>query len=54
MKTFIDAGVLIAAWRGQTSERLRAWAILNDPRRSFSSSSFVELEWMRCTLPPLS
>jgi predicted nucleic acid-binding protein len=44
MKTFIDAGVLITAWRGQAAERLRALTVLNDPRREFVSSPFVQLE----------
>lgn len=44
MKTFIDAGVLITAWRGQAAERLRALTILNDPHREFVSSPFVQLE----------
>lgn len=44
MKTFIDAGVLITAWRGQAAERLRALTLLNDPRREYVSSPFVRLE----------
>lgn len=44
MKTFIDAGVLITAWRGQAAERLRALTILNDPHGEFVSSPFVQLE----------
>lgn len=44
MKTFIDAGVLITAWRGQAPERLRALTVLNDPRREFVGSPFVQLE----------
>ena len=44
MKTFIDAGVLITAWRGLAAERLRALTVLNDPSREFVSSPFVQLE----------
>ncbi len=44
MKTFIDPGVLITAWRGQGAEQKRALAVLNDPRREFVSSPFVQLE----------
>ncbi|MDX2043483.1 MAG: PIN domain-containing protein [Acidobacteriota bacterium] len=44
MKTFIDAGVLITAWRGQAAERLRALTVLSDSRREFVSSPFVQLE----------
>lgn len=42
--TFIDAGVLIAASRGDTDLAHRALAILDDPERSFASSEFVRLE----------
>lgn len=44
MKTFIDPGVLITAWRGPEIEQKRALAVLNDPRREFVSSPFVQLE----------
>lgn len=44
MKTFLDAGVLIAGWRGIPARQLRALTVLNDPRRQFLSSPFVELE----------
>ncbi|HEX9002815.1 MAG TPA: hypothetical protein VGB07_23105 [Blastocatellia bacterium] len=44
MKTFIDPGVLMTAWRGQGTEQKRALAVLNDPRREFVSSPFVQLE----------
>lgn len=44
MKTFIDPGVLMTAWRGQAAEQKRALAVLNDPRREFVSSPFVPLE----------
>ncbi|HET9212543.1 MAG TPA: PIN domain-containing protein [Thermoanaerobaculia bacterium] len=42
--TFIDAGVLIAAYRGPMDMARRALAILDDPNRSFASSTFVKLE----------
>jgi predicted nucleic acid-binding protein len=42
--TFIDAGVLIAAVRGNADVARRALDILNDPERSFASSGFVRLE----------
>jgi predicted nucleic acid-binding protein len=45
--TFVDAGVLIAAVRGQGESSRRAFAILDDPGRRFASSRFVMLE----TLP---
>ena len=44
MKTFIDPGVLMTAWRGQGTEQKRALAVLGDPRREFVSSPFVQLE----------
>ncbi len=42
--TFVDAGVLIAAFRGNTEVAHRALEILDDPDRSFVSSDFVRLE----------
>ncbi len=43
-RTFIDANVLIAAWRGDLAYSVAATAVLNDPAREFVSSPFVELE----------
>ena len=43
-RTYVDAGVLIAAARGQTQIALRALDILDDPNREFASSIFVKLE----------
>lgn len=43
-RTFLDAGVLIAAVRGQPHVAARALAILDDPAREFVSSEFVKLE----------
>ena len=42
--TFVDAGVLIAAARGNNKLALKAMAILDDPDRQFVSSKFVQLE----------
>lgn len=42
--TFVDAGVLIAAIRGETEVSAQAMAILDDPERTFASSEFVRLE----------
>lgn len=42
--TFVDAGVLIAAARGNSKDSLDALSILDDPERSFASSAFVRLE----------
>ncbi|NJL29506.1 MAG: type II toxin-antitoxin system VapC family toxin [Thermoanaerobaculia bacterium] len=42
--TFVDAGVLIAASRGQGDLALQALRLLDDPQRTFASSVFVKLE----------
>jgi len=44
IRTYIDAGVLIAAARGEASIALKALDILDDPNRDFASSIFVKLE----------
>lgn len=43
-KTFIDAGVLIAAARGTSDVAAEAMKVLDDPNRVFASSIFVRLE----------
>jgi len=43
-RTFLDAGVLIAAVRGQEDEAARALARLEDPERSFIGSDFLKME----------
>jgi predicted nucleic acid-binding protein len=42
--TFVDSGVLIAAARGSDEAARRAFAVLDDPQRSFVSSDFLRLE----------
>lgn len=42
--TFLDAGVLIVAFRGEEAVSQRALRILDDPEREFASSFFVRLE----------
>jgi predicted nucleic acid-binding protein len=44
MRTFIDAGVLIAAARGKDAPSMSALEILDDQSREFVSSPFIELE----------
>lgn len=44
MRTFLDTGVLIAAYRGEASIRRRALELLDDSDRVFVSSEFVKLE----------
>jgi predicted nucleic acid-binding protein len=43
-RTCVDAGVLIAAARGQASIAVRAFEILDDPDREFAASVFLKLE----------
>ena len=43
-RTYLDASVLIHAWRGMGPLGERAWDILNDRERTFLSSAFVALE----------
>lgn len=44
MKTFLDAGVLIVAYRGEPAIRKRALEILDESDREFVTSDFVRLE----------
>jgi len=44
ISTFLDAGVLIAAGRGQDEDAVRALAILGDPERVFITSAFLRME----------
>lgn len=44
IRTFVDAGVLIAAARGTGAGAERALQFLADPNREFASSSFLKLE----------
>jgi hypothetical protein len=43
-RTFLDAGILIAAVRGLEREAARALAILEDPERSFVTIDFLRME----------
>jgi predicted nucleic acid-binding protein len=42
VKTFLDSGVLLTAWRGRDAEA--ALAVMDDPRRQFYTSQLVKLE----------
>ncbi|MDP8238976.1 MAG: PIN domain-containing protein [Candidatus Hatepunaea meridiana] len=42
--TYLDSGVLIAAFRLDNEIAQRAWEILDDPNRVFASSIFVKIE----------
>lgn len=44
VKTFLDAGVLIAAARGTEEVARPALRILDDPQRDFIASAFLKLE----------
>ena len=44
IRTYIDAGVLIAAARGTNPIAMKALNILDDPNREFASSIFLKLE----------
>jgi predicted nucleic acid-binding protein len=43
-RTYVDAGVLIAAARGQADLAARAMEVLDDPQREFAGSVFLQLE----------
>lgn len=43
-RTYVDAGVLIAAARGKDDVAVKAIQILDDPDREFVSSPFLRLE----------
>ena len=44
IRTFLDTGVLIAAFRGADHERLQALSILRDVNRRFLTSVFLYLD----------
>jgi len=44
VRTFLDTGVLIAAFQGQTGEARKALDLLDDPDREFIASTFLKLE----------
>jgi hypothetical protein len=44
IRTFLDAGVLIAAARGRGVVDRRAYAILDDPQRRFVTSKYIRME----------
>lgn len=44
MLTFVDASVLIEAFRGESRAARRALDILDDPSRKFAASEFLRLE----------
>lgn len=46
IRTYMDSGALITAYRGSAPPSMRAISILNDPNREFVTSEFVRLEVM--------
>lgn len=50
IRTYLDAGVLIAAARGKAPIAIRALEILDDPNRQFVSSIFLKLELLPKTI----
>ncbi len=44
MRTFLDSGVLLTAWKGRELDALAALRILDDDQREFVTSSMVKLE----------
>lgn len=44
MKTFLDSGVLLTAWKGRQLDRLTAISVMEDSTREFFTSSTVKLE----------
>ena len=44
IRTYLDSGVLISAWRGIPARKIRALTILNDLQREFIATPFVKLE----------
>ncbi len=44
IKTFVDADVLIAAFRGEEEICAKAMQVLDDPEREFIVSDYLELE----------
>jgi predicted nucleic acid-binding protein len=44
MKTFVDSGILIEAYRGSTSLAISALSVITDATREFVTSDFVRLE----------
>lgn len=50
MRTYLDSGVLIAAFKGEEAAGAKALAILEDPERVFICSEVVRLELLPTTL----
>lgn len=46
IRTYVDSGVLIAAFRGSSVVAAQALAVLSDTNREFVTSEFVHLEVM--------
>jgi predicted nucleic acid-binding protein len=44
MKTFLDSGVLLTAWKGKESDAQAAQRVMDDDQRDFVTSQMVKLE----------
>lgn len=44
MKTFLDSGVLLTAWKGKETDARAAIGIMEDPAREFFTASTVKME----------
>jgi predicted nucleic acid-binding protein len=44
VKTFLDSGVLLTAWRGEEAEMTAALSVIGDPARTFLTAETVKLE----------
>ena len=44
MKTFLDSGVLLTAWKGKPADAAAAMAVMHDPQREFVTGAMVKLE----------
>ena len=45
-RTYLDTGVLFAAFRGEPQTRIRALTVLSDPAREFVASDYLRIETM--------
>jgi predicted nucleic acid-binding protein len=45
-RTYLDTGVLFAAFRGEPDTRIRALTVLSDPAREFVTSDYLRLEML--------
>ncbi len=44
MKTFLDSGVLLTAWKGKPADAAKAMSVMHAPQREFVTGQMVKLE----------